>query len=218
MFTKAAACVKRLATAAKRDIWRSPRALVGIGMRIVGGQFKGRALAAPAGRDTRPTGDRAREAVFNILAHAEWAPRLEGRRVMDLFAGSGALGLEALSRGAAFALFVETDAAARGAIRDNIEALGLFGTTRIHRRDATDLGVKPAGVGEPFDLVFLDPPYHKGLGERALAKLGDGGWITDDALIVLECAADETPTLPGFETLDTREYGAAKVLFLKRAA
>lgn len=184
-------------------------------MRIVGGQFKGRAIAAPAGRDTRPTGDRAREAVFNILAHAPWSQGVEGRRVLDLFAGSGALGLEAMSRGAVFALFVETDAAARGTIRDNIEALGLFGTTRIHRRDATDLGVKPAGVGEPFDLVFLDPPYGKGLGERAIARLGEGGWISADALIVLEVGADETPVTPGFETLDSRDYGAAKVVFLK---
>lgn len=184
-------------------------------MRIVGGQHKGRAISAPAGRDTRPTGDRAREAVFNILAHAPWSAGIEGRRVLDLFAGSGALGLEAMSRGAAFALFVETDAAARGAIRDNIEALGLFGTTRIHRRDATDLGVKPAGLGDPFDLVFLDPPYGKGLGERALAGLGDGGWITPDALIMLEVGADETPSLPAFETLDERAYGAARVSFLR---
>lgn len=184
-------------------------------MRIVGGQFKGRAIAAPTGRDTRPTGDRARESVFNMLAHAAWSPGVEGRRVLDLFAGSGALGLEAMSRGAAFALFVETAAAARGAIRDNIEALGLFGTTRIHRRDATDLGVKPAGLGEPFDLVFLDPPYGKGLGERALARLTEGGWITADALIVLEVGSDETPQTPSFETLDERTYGAAKVLFLR---
>jgi 16S rRNA (guanine966-N2)-methyltransferase len=184
-------------------------------MRIVGGQFKGRAIAAPAGRDTRPTGDRAREAVFNILAHAPWSAGIAGRRVLDLFAGSGALGLEAMSRGAAFALFVETDAPARGAIRDNIEALGLFGATRIHRRDATDLGVKPAGLGDPFDLVFLDPPYGKSLGERALAQLSKGGWIKDDALVVLEVGADETPLTPAFETLDERAYGAAKVLFLK---
>ncbi|MBC7769530.1 MAG: 16S rRNA (guanine(966)-N(2))-methyltransferase RsmD [Phycisphaerales bacterium] len=185
-------------------------------MRIVGGQHKGRAIKAPSGRETRPTSDRAREAVFNVLAHADWSEGVEGRRVLDLFAGSGALGLEAMSRGAAFALFVETDAAARGTIRDNIEALGLFGTTRIHRRDATDLGIKPAGLGEPFDLVFLDPPYHKGLGERTLAKLGGGGWITADALIVFECAADEAPVSPGYELLDVREYGASKVLFLKR--
>lgn len=184
-------------------------------MRIVGGKFKGRSIAAPAGRDTRPTSDRTREAVFNILDHAAWSPGLQGRRVLDLFAGSGALGLEAMSRGAAFALFVETEAAARGTIRDNIEALGLFGTTRIHRRDATDLGVKPAGLGEKFDLVFLDPPYGKGLGERALAKLRDGGWIGDDALIVFECAAEETPSRPDFDTLDERTYGAAKALFLR---
>src|SRR5215813_3342294 len=133
-------------------------------MRIVGGTFKGRAIAAPEGRATRPTSDRARESIFNVLAHADWSPGVEGRRVLDLFAGSGALGFEALSRGAAFALFVDTDAAARGAIRENIETLGLFGETRIHRRDATDLGLKPAGVGAPFDLVFLDPPYGKGLG------------------------------------------------------
>lgn len=189
--------------------------LEGSEMRIVGGAFRGRALAAPAGQTTRPTSDRARESVFNVLEHAGWSPGLAGRRVLDLFAGAGALGLEALSRGAAFALFVETDAAARGAIRENIEALGLFGLSRIHRRDATDLGAKPAGLGAPFDLVFLDPPYGRGLGERALGLLGDGGWITADALAVFECGADETVATPGFETLDERVYGAAKVLFLR---
>ncbi len=186
-------------------------------MRIVGGKFRGRSIAAPASRDTRPTSDRAREAMFNILAHAPWSPGIEGARVLDLFAGSGALGFEAISRGAAFALFVETDAAARGALRDTIEALGLFGVTRIHRRDATDLGQKPAGLGEPFDLVFLDPPYNKGLGETALAKLRAGGWINAEALIVFECAADESPPIPGYAELDQRQYGAAKVLFLKPA-
>lgn len=184
-------------------------------MRIVGGKFKGRALAAPAGRTTRPTSDRAREAMFNILAHAAWSAGIEGRRVLDLFAGSGALGLEALSRGAAFALFVDTDEAARGAIRENIEAFALFGVARLHRRDATDLGVKPAGVGAPFDLVFLDPPYGQGLGERALARLREGQWIAPQALVVFECAADEAPQTPGFELLDAREYGAAKVMFLR---
>jgi 16S rRNA (guanine966-N2)-methyltransferase len=184
-------------------------------MRIVGGKFKGRAIAAPAGRDTRPTSDRAREAVFNVLAHAPWSAGIEGARVLDLFAGSGALGLEAMSRGAAFALFVDTDAAARGAIRDNIEALGLFGATRIHRRDATDLGAKPAGLGEPFDLVFLDPPYGKGLGEAALACLAPGAWITPQAMIAFEFGVDETPVTPDFETQDERAFGAAKVRFLK---
>ncbi len=183
-------------------------------MRIVGGKFKGRTLVAPSGRATRPTSDRARESVFNVLSHADWSPGLEDRRVLDLFAGSGALGFEAISRGAAFALFVDDDAGARGAIRENVEALGLFGVTRIHRRDATDLGVKPAGLGAPFDLVFLDPPYGKGLGERALTKLAPGGWIADDALAVFESGADETPDVGDWRTLDAREYGAAKVLFL----
>jgi len=186
-------------------------------VRIVGGEFKGRAIAAPTGRDTRPTGDRAREALFNVLAHAAWSAGLEGKRVLDLFAGSGALGLEAMSRGASFALFVETDASARGAIRDNIEALGLFGATRILRRDATVLGLKPAGLGAPFDLVFLDPPYKKRLGERALTRLHENGWIGDGALIVFECAGDETPHTSSYETLDERIYGAAKVLFLRLA-
>ena len=139
-------------------------------MRIVAGVHKGRPLAAPKGRATRPTADRTREAVFNKLAHAPWSPGVEGARVLDLFAGSGALGFEAMSRGAAFCLFVETDPGARGAIRDNVEALGLYGTTRLHRRDATSLGRKPAALGAPFDLVFLDPPYGQGLGARALAS------------------------------------------------
>lgn len=204
-----------MAMDAKRDIWGLKWSCEGPSMRIVGGKFRGRPIAAPPGRDTRPTSDRAREAVFNVLQHAPWSPGIESKRVLDLFAGSGALGLEAMSRGAAFALFVETDAAARGALRDNIESLGLFGVTRIHRRDATDLGLKPAGLGDPFDLVFLDPPYGKGLGEAALAKLGAGGWTTPDALIVFECGAEEAPATLGFDCLDERVYGAAKVLFLR---
>lgn len=184
-------------------------------MRIIGGTHRGRALQTPAGAGTRPTAERTREAVFNILAHAAWAPPLQDARVLDLFAGSGALGLEAISRGAAFALFVETDAAARGAIRSNIEALGLFGVTRIHRRDATDLGRKPAGVGAPFDLVFADPPYRQGLLEAALPRLIEGDWISPDALILAECAADEAPSLPGFSVQEDRSYGASRVLFLR---
>src|SRR5580700_2094676 len=127
-------------------------------MRIVGGAYRGRPLIAPPGDATRPTSDRAREAVFNMLQHAAWSPGLEGRRVIDLFAGSGALCLEALSRGAGFCLFVVPPAAARGATRDNVEALGargeLFGRTSIHRRDATDLGQRPGSDGPAFDLVF----------------------------------------------------------------
>ena len=194
-------------------------------MRIVGGSYRGRSLIAPPGQGTRPTADRTREAVFNVLEHAAWSPGLRDLRVIDLFAGSGALGLEALSRGAAFCLFVETDAAARGAIRDNVEALGakggqgggeLFGRTRIHRRDATDLGTRPGSDGPPFDLAFLDPPYGKGLGERALAVLVDGGWLAPGAILVFERGADEPDPAPrGFETLDERRYGAARVWFLK---
>jgi 16S rRNA (guanine966-N2)-methyltransferase len=189
-------------------------------VRIIGGVYRGRALAAPPGLATRPTSDRARQAVFNLLEHAAWSPGLQGARVIDLFAGSGALGLEALSRGAGFCLFVETDAAARGAIRDNVEALApdgaLFGKSRIHRRDAADLGRKPAGDGATFDLAFLDPPYASGLGERALASLGNDGWLSDGAICVFERGAGEPePVAPGFASLDVRRYGAARVHVLK---
>jgi 16S rRNA (guanine966-N2)-methyltransferase len=187
-------------------------------VRIVAGRFRGKALTAPPGAATRPTSDRARQAVFNVLEHAAWSPGLADRRVIDLFAGSGALGLEAMSRGAAFCLFVETDDAARGAIRDNVEALGLFGATRIHRRDATDLGVRPGSAGPPFDLAFLDPPYAKGLGERALSRLTEGGWLTEDAMAVFERGADEPdPEVADYEQLDARDYGAARVVFLRRS-
>ncbi len=185
-------------------------------MRIVGGTLKGRTIRTPEGRDTRPTSDRARESIFNILAHAEWAPPLDGARVIDAFAGSGALGFEAMSRGAAFCLFVETEAAARGCIRDNIEAFQLFGNIRIHRRSATDLGAKPAGLGAPFDLVFMDPPYGKGLVPLALEQLASGQWITPDALIVAETDSHEPALVaPGWTILDERIYGAARVSFLR---
>lgn len=185
-------------------------------MRIIAGEHKGRAIAAPKGQGTRPTGDRARESIFNMLAHADWAPEIDGARVIDLFAGSGALGLEAMSRGAAFCLFVETDHGARGAIRDNIETLGLFGNTRLHRRSATDLGEKPASAGAPFTLAFLDPPYNKGLVEPALAGLVSGKWLAENALAVVETGVDETITPDGWEPVETREYGAARMWFLER--
>ncbi|HBK90037.1 MAG TPA: 16S rRNA (guanine(966)-N(2))-methyltransferase RsmD [Parvularcula sp.] len=180
-------------------------------MRIIGGTYSGRALVAPKGRETRPTADRVRESVFNILAHREGFA-FEGARVIDLFAGSGALGLEAVSRGAAFCLFVETDAAARGAIRDNVEALGLFGVTRVHRRGADALGEKPAGVGGPFTLAFLDPPYGKDLCGPALTALRNGGWLASGALAVVEQGKNETPeAVEGFAEEDRRIYGAAQV-------
>ena len=152
-------------------------------MRVVGGRLKGRNLASPSSREIRPTADRLRELVFNILIHAYDNP-IEGARVLDLFAGTGALGIEASSRGALFTLFVDNGAEARALLRNNVEALGLGGVTKVYRRDATDLG--PAHPVEPFALVFLDPPYGKGLAEKALASLRDGGWLVKDALLVVE--------------------------------
>ncbi len=189
-------------------------------MRIVSGSFRGKTLITPAGEATRPTSDRARQAIFNILEHAAWSGGVRDVRVMDLFAGSGALGFEALSRGAAFCLFVETDEAARGAIRENVDGLdktgGLFGVTRVHRRDATDLGVRPGADGPPFGLAFLDPPYAKGLGEASLARLAEGGWLAPGATVVFERGAGEPDfSVAGFEPLDVRDYGAARVHFLR---
>lgn len=184
-------------------------------MRIVSGEFRGKTLVAPAGQGTRPTSDRARQAIFNILEHAPWSKGVRDARVIDLFAGSGALGFEALSRGATFCLFVETDEAARGAIRENVDAMGLFGRTRVHRRDATNLGQRPGADGPAFDLAFLDPPYGKGLGEAALAKLAEGGWLAPEATVVFERGVSEPPfSVAGFEELDARDYGAARVHFL----
>jgi 16S rRNA (guanine966-N2)-methyltransferase len=187
-------------------------------MRIVAGKFSGRSIIAPKGDATRPTGDRTRESLFNILAHREGFS-FEGQRVLDLFAGSGALGFEAVSRGADFCLFVETDAAARGAIRDNIEALGLFGNTRLHRRSAATLGPKPAGVGPAFTLAFLDPPYRKGLAVEAMATMKSGDWLADGALVIIEQAKDEAPAAsPGFTEDDRRLYGDTQVgIYIFRA-
>src|SRR3954467_8975702 len=151
-------------------------------MRVVGGRLKGRTLASPSSREIRPTADRLRESLFNILMHAYGDP-VSGARVLDLFAGTGALGLEAVSRGAAFALFVDDGAEARALLRQNVEALGVAAATRIFRRDATKLGA--AHPLEPFSLVFLDPPYGKRLAEKALVSSREGGWLTEEALIVV---------------------------------
>jgi 16S rRNA (guanine966-N2)-methyltransferase len=182
-------------------------------MRVVGGKFRGRALAAPRSHDIRPTSDRLRESLFNILAHSYSLPQAD-TRVLDLFAGTGALGIEALSRGAAQALFVETGVEGRGIIRTNMEAFGLNGVARILRRDATMLGT--AGTIAPFDLVFLDPPYGKGLGEKALASTAAGGWLTPGAVCVLEERAAAEIALPtGFELIDQRSSGDSRLLFAR---
>jgi len=182
-------------------------------MRVVGGRLKGRNLASPASREIRPTADRLRESVFNILVHAYDDP-IEGARVLDLFAGTGALGIEATSRGAAFTLFVDNGAEARALLRNNVEALGLGGVTKVYRRDATNLG--PAHPMEPFALAFLDPPYGKALAEKALASLRDGGWLTSGALLVVEEATAAAFAAPqGFEELERRAYDDTEFVFLR---
>lgn len=184
-------------------------------MRIVGGRLGGRPLAGPKPGigSIRPTSDRLRESLFNVLAHA-YDDVVEGARVLDLFAGTGALGFEALSRGAGFALLVDDGTESRGLIRENQMALGLAGFSRIFRRDATKLGAI-SGMA-PFGLVFCDPPYRKGLGEKAIASARDGGWLGPGALIVLEEAADAELALPeGFVELERRAYGETQVLILR---
>jgi 16S rRNA (guanine966-N2)-methyltransferase len=182
-------------------------------MRIVGGRLRGRALAAPKSQAIRPTADRLREALFNILVHAYDDP-VTGARVLDLFAGTGALGLEALSRGAAFALFIDDAAEARALLRENVAALGLGGVTRIFRRDACKLG--PAHPIEPFSLAFLDPPYGRGLAEAALASARAGGWLTPAALIVVEEAASAAFAAPeGFDELERRRYDDTALIVLR---
>jgi 16S rRNA (guanine966-N2)-methyltransferase len=182
-------------------------------MRVVGGRLKGRNLASPASRDIRPTADRLRESLFNILVHAYGDP-IEGARVLDLFAGTGALGIEAISRGAAFALFVDNGAEARALLRNNIEALGLGGVTKVFRRDASDLG--PAHPVEPFSLVFLDPPYRMKLAEKALGCLRDGGWLPPGAMLVVEEAKAAGFVAPeGFEELERRAYDDTEFVFLR---
>ena len=185
-------------------------------MRIVGGRLRGRPLAAPRSQGVRPTADRLRESLFNILIHAYGDP-VTGARVLDLFAGTGALGFEAISRGAAYCLFVDDGAEARALLRENVAALGLAGVTRIFRRDATRLG--PAHPIAPFSLTFLDPPYRKGLAEQALIAARAGGWLTDDALIVVEEATDAGFTAPaGFAELERRVYDDTTFVILRRSS
>ncbi|MCB1497772.1 MAG: 16S rRNA (guanine(966)-N(2))-methyltransferase RsmD [Bauldia sp.] len=183
-------------------------------MRVVGGEFRGRRLMAPPSNAIRPSSDRLRQTLFDVLAH-RFEDAVRDARVLDLFAGTGALGIEAISRGARYALFVEEDATARGLIRSNVEAMGLTGKTRIFRRDATRLG--EAGTVGSFSLVFADPPYGGGLGERALAAALSGGWMGEGALAVLEeRRSAEVAPVPGLDVVDRRDVGDSQLVFLKR--
>jgi len=185
-------------------------------MRIVGGRLRGRALAGPRSQAIRPTADRLRETLFNILLH-RYADPITGARVLDLFAGTGALGLEAISRGADFALFIDNAAEARSLLRENVAVLGLGGVSRIFRRDATRLGEVHALA--PFSLVFLDPPYGRGLAEEALASALAGGWIAPDALLVVEEAAKASFSVPeGFDELERRVLDDSELTILRRAS
>ncbi|MBV1864390.1 MAG: 16S rRNA (guanine(966)-N(2))-methyltransferase RsmD [Rhodobacteraceae bacterium] len=185
-------------------------------MRIISGRFKGTALASLGKGDTsahlRPTTDRVRESIFNLLVNGGYGDPITGARVLDLFAGTGALGFEALSRGAAFGLFVDDGAKSRALVRQNIDILRLIGTTKLFRRDATQLGEAKNGV---FDLLFLDPPYGKGLGEKALVSALIGGWLAENALIVWEENAEQTAP-DGFNMLDSRRYGDTWVHILEQ--
>jgi 16S rRNA (guanine966-N2)-methyltransferase len=191
-------------------------------MRVIGGRFRGARIAAPGAAGggeahLRPTSDRVREALFNALAHGDYAepPVPEGARVLDLFAGTGALGIEALSRGAARAVFVDDHGPSRALIRETVERLGLNGVTKIWRRDATALG--PCR-GEAFDLIFADPPYGTELGLKALASAREGGWIAPGALVILEGRAGDTlPACDWLEMLDDRRYGETRVTIWRSA-
>ena len=182
-------------------------------MRIVGGKLRSRPIAGPKSDAVRPTSDRLREALFNILTHSYGDP-VTGARVLDLFAGTGALGIEAISRGADYALFVDEGVEARALLRDNVESLGLGGVTRIFRRDASRLG--PAHPLDPFSLIFLDPPYGKGLAEKSLISARDGGWLMPEALLVVEEAADAGFKTPeGFIELERRPYDDTEFTFIR---
>jgi 16S rRNA (guanine966-N2)-methyltransferase len=184
-------------------------------MRVVGGKLRSRPIAGPKSAGIRPTADRLREALFNILIHGYGDP-VTGARVLDLFAGTGALGIEALSRDAAYVLFVDDGAEARALLRENTQTLGLAGVTRIFRRDATKLG--PVYPVEPFTLAFLDPPYGKGLAEQALAAAREGGWLVPGSIIVVEEAVAASFTAPdGYEELERRAYDDTEFVILRAA-
>ncbi|MDP6785793.1 MAG: 16S rRNA (guanine(966)-N(2))-methyltransferase RsmD [Rhodospirillales bacterium] len=184
-------------------------------MRIVGGRHRGRRLTAPGGRAVRPTADRVREAAFNLLAHGTAAVDLRGAAVVDVFAGSGALGLEALSRGAARATFIDSDRNAIAAIRRNAAALGEADKVALFCLDASRLPPPPGVAEAPVRLAFLDPPYGSDLAIPALAGLVDKGWIVQGSVAVVEIGAREPfEPPPAFRVLDQRTYGAARVVFV----
>lgn len=184
-------------------------------MRIIGGERRGLKLAEVGAGDAaahlRPTTDRVREAIFNLILNGGYGNPVAGTRVLDLFAGTGALGLEALSRGAARVAFVDDGATARALLRRNIDLMRAMGTTDVWRRDATRLG---PNRGPGYGLVFLDPPYGAGLGEAAIASAQAGGWLAPAALIVWEESTPPTPPL-GFDLLDQRKYGDTHVTILR---
>jgi 16S rRNA (guanine966-N2)-methyltransferase len=187
-------------------------------VRITAGRLGGRSIVSPDDARVRPTSDKVRQAIFNVLVHRDFDVgfTLDGARVIDLFAGTGALGVEALSRGASYALFVDDSAESRALIRTNVEALALTGVTKIWRRDATNLGPMATGAGGPFDLAFLDPPYHKGLVFRALESLREGKWLSQNAIAVVESAKDESVSIPvGYALLDERTHGDTQITILR---
>ncbi len=188
-------------------------------MRIVGGEFKGKHLVMPADNRVRPTADRTREALFNILGHGsayrtEQGPMPIGARVLDVFSGTGALGVEALSRGASHVTFLDNHTGSLKLIRENVAAIGAQAKADIFNRNGTQMG----NAGQAVDLVLMDPPYSQGLETPCLASLQAGGWLQSETIIVIELAAKEKLDLPSdFEVLNERKYSAAKLLFLKLA-
>ncbi len=183
-------------------------------MRIVSGSLRGRNIDTPTGKTTRPTSDQTRESVFNILKHAEWSPPLKGAIVADIFAGSGALGLEAISRGADFCLFAEMEPKARKSIRTNIDKMGLSDVARLHRYDATKLKIAPGNMRGPFTHIFMDPPYNKKLWHPVLRRIMDQGLLAENGVIILEDSVEAEVEPRGFKILDDKTWGAARVLFL----
>lgn len=183
-------------------------------MRIVGGKFRGKKIEWVSDAKTRPTKDNVRESIFNILEHAPWADGIEGKQILDIFAGTGAMGLEALSRGAANAVFVDIDRKAIELCRQNVTALNAQNQSRIMAQDALKLGQRPETISQA-DVVFIDPPYGGDLGQQLLVLLQQNNWLAEDCICVLEMAHDRPETIPeSFTILDERKYGISKIVFI----